>query len=409
MQRYPGVSRLPDGRYLLRVKARDPKTGKMSDIRAKVRAASPADAFAKREELRREAERAGEGEAARVRLRACASSWLRSKLPAVRASTRRFYADTLDLHILPALGDHFVDAISADDVIAWRDEQAAQVIGEGDSARPVSPVTVNSRLRVLRQLLADVTHERGLRNPAERVPSVRIPRARKRKGLEPAQLQAALAKLAELTPQWYAIAFTKAVTGQRWGAVSALEWSQIDERRGVIRFDRAHVRGVVDDQKTGADVEVPLVPELREVLEDQRAELRRREKRRRERRDPGTVVLETGLEGRLVFPSRCGTLMQPSALRKPLRAACEAAGVPVISPHGLRYSFNHAAKRIASADVARSITGHVTEEMTRHYDWIADGEKRAAVAGIVHLVRPGGGTAGGISGGTPGDGSTSAG
>jgi integrase len=409
MPKYPGVKPLKGGRYRVRVKARDPKTGAMIDERRIVTASSPADAASKRDALRRQIEGARE-EGPRLRLAACATSWMASKLPAVRASTRKVYADTLDLHILPALGNHFVDAITADDVVAWRDEQAAQVIGEGERARPVSPVTVNSRLRVLRQLLADVAHEHGLRNPAERVPSLRVPRRRAPKGLEPAELGSVLAKLRELTPKWFPIAFTAAVSGQRWGAVSALEWSQIDEARGVIRFDRAHVRGVLDDQKTSADVEVPLVPELREVLEAQRADLRRREKRRRERREPGTVVLETtaGLEGRWVFPSKRGTLMQPSSLRAPLAAACAAAGVRVISPHGLRYSFNHAAKRIASADVARSITGHTTEEMTIHYDHVTVAEKRAAVAGVVAALRPKA-AGGGTSGGTPSDGSESAG
>lgn len=408
--RYPGVSPLGEGRYRVRTKARDPKTGKMIDIRAKVRAASPADAFAIKEELRREAERAGSEVRSRPRLAEAALSWLSSKLPAVKASTRRFYTDAVDLHILPALGEHFLDAISADDVIVLRDAWSKETVGKGARARPIRAVTVNGRLRVLRQLLADVLHPYRLPNPAERVDSVREPKRRAPKGLEPAALRAVLDKLRELTPQWYPIAFTKAVTGQRWGAVSALEWPQIDDaiKRGSISFDRAHVRGELDDQKTGADVEVPLVPELLDVLEEQRAELRRREKRRRERRNPGTLVLEVkGLEGRWVFPSTRGTLMQPSSLRAPLAAACRAAGVRVISPHGLRYSFNHAAKRIASADVARSITGHVTEEMTRHYDWIGDGEKRAAVAGVVaalHLAR---GAGGGTSGGTPDDGDDS--
>lgn len=408
MQRYPGVRPLKGGYYLVRVKARDPKNGKMIDARAKVRAASPAEAFAKREELRRTTERAGSEVGPRPRLVECATSWMRSRLPAVKASTRRFYSDALDLHILPVLGEHFLDAISADDVVTMRDDWSRETVGKGDRVRPISPVTVNGRLRVLRQLLADVLHPYRLPDPTARVPSVRVPRSRKRKGLEPAELRKVLDELRKLTPQWHAIAFTAAVSGQRWGAVSALEWTQVDDEEGVIRFDRAHVRGEVDDQKTGADVEVPLVPELREVLEDQRATLRRREVKRRERRNPGTRVLETkGLEGRWVFPSTRGTLMQPSSLRGPLAAACRAAGVRVISPHGLRYSFNHAAKRVASAEVARSITGHVTEEMTRHYDWIGDREKRLAVSGVAAGLRSVKGTGGGTSGGTPSDGDDS--
>ena len=87
-----------------------------------------------------------------------------------------------------------------------------------------------------------------------------------------------------------------------------------------------------------------------------------------------------------MFPSRTGGLMQPSSLRTPLRRACLAAGVTPISPHGLRYSFNHAAKRVATHEVVRSITGHVTEEMTAHYDWVVDDEKHAAVRRVARLV-----------------------
>lgn len=207
-----------------------------------------------------------------------------------------------------------------------------------------------------------------------------------------------LVEMKTSSPDWYPITAVGLLTGQRWGALSALEWSRVDWDRGVILFDRAHVRGVVDDQKTGADVEVPLVPALREILEAQREELRRREKKRRERRAPGTVVLATaiGLEGRLVFPSKHGTLMQPSSLRAPLRAACEAAKVPVISAHGLRYTFNRAMTRITTTEIAQSITGHVTEAMTLHYSWVGNDEKAAALVQVADALV---GAAGGVSGG----------
>lgn len=385
--KYPGVKKVGKRLYRVRVKVTDPKTGRSKEIDRIVEADGESAAAATRERLRKEALAAGDAPAAqRTKLRELALSWLRGKLPTLKASTREHYAAVLDVYVLPELGDYYLDALTADDVIAWRDAMKAK------------PPTVNSRLRVLKTLLADVCAERGLHNPAARVQSVREPRRKVRKGLEPHELAAVLAKTRELTPRWYPIALTLAVTGQRWGAVSALEWSRVDFERGEILFTKAHVRGTLDDQKTGADVVVPLVPELREVLLEHRVELRRREKRRRERANPGTTVLESaaGLEGRWVFPSRTGGLMQPSSFRKPLAAACRAAGVPVISPHGLRYSFNHAAKRVAERDVVRSITGHVTEEMTQHYDWIRADEKRSAVAGVVALItRASGGDSGG--------------
>jgi hypothetical protein len=43
--------------------------------------------------------------------------------------------------------------------------------------------------------------------------------------------------------------------------------------------------------------------------------------------------------------------------------------------------------------VRRALTGHVTEEMQRHYSTIGLDEKRAAVAGVLRLVPPDAGAA----------------
>lgn len=400
-RRHEGITKLNDGRYLIRVRARDSRTGRYREKeRTLEQGATISEAVTVREELRKQIVAGGAPDSGRTRFEDAAVSWMRSKLPTWRKSVRDHNAELLDKHVLPLLGQYYVDAITQQDIVQWRDSQALLRKGEGENATPISPITVNSRLRLLKQVMADVTAERGLPNPAARVAPLRVPKARKRKGLEPEQAAAVLEKLRELSPQWYTVAAVAVLTGQRWGAVSALEWEQIDEASGVIRFDRAHVRGTVDDQKTGADVEVPLVPALRQLLDQQRHDLRRREKKRRERREPGTVVLDSaaGLEGRLVFPSKHGTLMQPSSLRAPLRAACQAAGVRVISPHGLRYTFNHASSRVTTPEVTRSIMGHSTPEMTSHYDWVRNEEKAAALTRIANIIMsptPAGGTSGG--------------
>jgi hypothetical protein len=40
------------------------------------------------------------------------------------------------------------------------------------------------------------------------------------------------------------------------------------------------------------------------------------------------------------------------------------------------------------AVVRRALTGHVTEEMQRHYSTVGIDEKRAAIAGMLRLVPP---------------------
>jgi hypothetical protein len=61
--------------------------------------------------------------------------------------------------------------------------------------------------------------------------------------------------------------------------------------------------------------------------------------------------------------------------------------------------------RLANVDavVRRALTGHVTEEMQRHYSTVGLDEKRAAISGVLRLVPPTptsineGGVQGGVS------------
>ena len=108
-----------------------------------------------------------------------------------------------------------------------------------------------------------------------------------------------------------------------------------------------------------------------------------------------------GLGAGWVFPSRVGKPhADPSAIRKPLAAALEAAGVGRwVSPHGLRRSFNNLVRQVAAGEVVRSMTGHVTEAMTEHHSHIELDEKRAAQEAALRLVVVAAPCAGGVRGG----------
>ena len=57
--------------------------------------------------------------------------------------------------------------------------------------------------------------------------------------------------------------------------------------------------------------------------------------------------------------------------------------------HGLRYTFTDLVRRTnVDAVVRRAFTGHVTEEMQRHYSNLGMDEKRPAIAGVIRLVQP---------------------
>jgi hypothetical protein len=57
----------------------------------------------------------------------------------------------------------------------------------------------------------------------------------------------------------------------------------------------------------------------------------------------------------------------------------------------MRYTFTDLVRRAnVDAVVRRALTGHVTEQMQRHYSHVSLDEKRAAVAGVLKLVPTGG-------------------
>jgi hypothetical protein len=161
--RYPGIQGLGNGSYRLRIKWRDPRTGKTKEVDRVAHAlGSPAEAARRRGTLRAELE-AGEQETKQgTRVKDYARSWLSSKLPALKPSTAQRYAQSLDLHILPALGPMLIDAVEPRDIVAFRDTMQRT----GD----YKPATINGSLRVLRTMFRDAVAELNLtRDPTLRV------------------------------------------------------------------------------------------------------------------------------------------------------------------------------------------------------------------------------------------------
>jgi hypothetical protein len=88
------------------------------------------------------------------------------------------------------------------------------------------------------------------------------------------------------------------------------------------------------------------------------------------------------------------------AIGKAWKASLKAAKIHKrFTPHGRRYTFTDLVRR-ANVDVVvrRALTGHVTEEMQRHYSNASLDQKRAAVTGVIRLVPSAGVNAGGERG-----------
>ena len=347
------------GALSVHLKWRDPKTGRTKEVdRTFEGLATPAEANGRREELRAQLE-AGELEnRARMRVKDYARSWLSTKLPTLKPSTASRYASALDLHVLPHLGEMYVDAVERGDVILMRD-----ALGER-----LKPATVNGALRVLRTMFGDAELELDLLpNPTMRVEALtdRVvdedPNC-----LSGEQLARLLDATHKVSPQHYPLFRTLAETGMRISEATSLRWDDVDERRGIILIRRWHWRGQVGTTKTNRTRTVPMTPGLAAVLADHRRDM--------------LEAQAPGLADGWVFPSKAGTLMSHVTLQKPLKAALAAAGISErFTLHGFRRTFNNLLRQATTGEVVRSMTGHVTERMTEHYSHVETAEMQRAV------------------------------
>jgi integrase len=96
------------------------------------------------------------------------------------------------------------------------------------------------------------------------------------------------------------------------------------------------------------------------------------------------------LDNPLMFPANSGELRTANSLDVAFAKCKEGAGITKrFTVHGLRYTFTDLVLRAnVDAVVRRALTGHVTEEMQRHYSTVGLDEKRAAIAGVLRLVPP---------------------
>jgi integrase len=368
--RYPGITPMKGNEYRIRVVGLDPKTGRRKEVDRVVPCRSIAEAQAKRLEFKKEIEAGGEPEAERVRLADYARSWLAGKQGKIKFSTGTRYAQIFDLHILPRFGDYFLDAITRRDVQAWVDDMKREGI---------SGATVAHHYAVLRILMREAEAAENIpRNPCR---LVAVPSRLKAYSdedpniLSPEQLARVLDHFKLREPKWYSLACALAFTGARFGEVSALTWGDVDESAGVITNPPVTVAGSDrhDEDRTRAH-----------------GAARQRAHRRPARPSGGSPRPRprNGRWGDLVFPTRTGTMHHPSCLRKPLdRALASSCPGVRISVHGLRRSFNDAARKVAAREVTKSITGHVTDQMLLHYSHISVDEKRAAVERVMELLK----------------------
>jgi integrase len=383
--RYPGVWIVGENEYRIRGKKKCLKTGKTREVDRVLSPTTtpPANSAAEAARVRGELLDETEESAERMRLGDFATSWLDELSKGIELSTTDRYATALELHIVPALGEHYLDKITHQDIVDWRDAQTD------------APSSVNGRLRVLKQLMKSAAAQRLIPwNPAADVSALPEEKVtldddddgRLLTGDELAiflETARAMVTADKLSPLWFALLATLAYTAMRIGEATALRWTDLDEQAGLIRIRRAQWRGHIKLTKSKRRRSVPFMPPLTDILREYRAWL--------------VATQHLGVGSGWLFPAAsirkarsdelwppCGT----GSLRKPLIAVLEAIELEGrITTHGLRRTWNNLLRQVAAGEVVRATTGHVTEAMTEHYSHVHQNEKAQAATRALSLVR----------------------
>lgn len=380
-----GVYLLEEGRYLVRIRWKDAATGKRCKREVITKSIEDAVAIQSR---RGKAVKAGRASVERLRLRDYAKQWLRERAVERAPSTRERYVGEL-ANILTVLGDHFVDQLTESSILAWRREFSGTV----------AATTANAHLRTLRVVLEPLVRSGVLRrNPARDVESLREGRTRGRRGnaLSAEELGRVIETTralmgVEISEDVGRMILTLAWTGMRRGEMLGLKWE--DCRRDELHLVRAWCKVTKSEKtlKTDDPRIVPMPEPLAEVLDEQRRWL--------------VETQHPGLGSGLVFPAdpahavigaqrrglddQVSWYRSGSSLDRPIRIVAQAAGVPPISAHSFRRTYENLLRQAGVDELTRrSLAGWRTDKAQAIYANVSSGERADAAALMVMLVRP---------------------
>jgi integrase len=353
-----GIKAIGKGRWLVRVKRTEARTGNMSNRKATV-VGTLKDARRVRDELRRQLASTVE-KRPRTRLKEYAASWLERRVAQgeIRDSVARKYGYSLR-KVLPILGDLYVDLITRADVEGYVSLRKAEAGLKGGNS-------VLNELRLLRTISRDTVAEGyAAKHWADRV---KPPPVRKYSKDRPNRLTAgdAFRVVAAIPDAWKGIVWLIITTGLRWGEASALHWEDIDRKTNEATIKYGNDRGRLVPVKTTSSYRtVPILPE---------------------------VVRMFGLRKNrgLVFPvtrgARKGELNAGYPLVNMMKRVCKRVGVGYVTPHGLRRTFNNLGRRLTDRDVLKSMSGHATDVMVEHYSHVELEEKQAAARAVYDTI-----------------------
>jgi integrase len=184
------------------------------------------------------------------------NDWLHNGRNKLEASTLRGYKSAINYHLIPAFGTISIGQLTANDIKNWVKNLS------------ISGKRINNILIPLRAILKDAYFDEIIdKNPADRVKNVPHQK-REPNPFKPEEMDAILNNCSPQTRNLFQFAFW---AGLRTSELIALEWSDIDIEKGIIRVRRASVKGIIKQPKTTAGSrDVLILPIALEALERQK-------------------------------------------------------------------------------------------------------------------------------------------
>lgn len=391
--KWPNVSKLSTGEFLVRVRPLDPRTGKRLDVARKLPAGTTEDALL---EMRRSLLEASDptGPAAnRVRFMSFAEQTIDDRVALgkiVSPETKSKCRTTLDHHLIPRWGDTFIDAISRADVVKW-------MVGLGKlvQAGKYTPETVNTWWRQFKMIMRRAAVNFDIKDPTlliEGIPTSlhRTYTVEEPNSLLPIELPAFFDAAWNHEREHFAMLALGMLTGRRACELRPLRrqgrYADLNWDTGVLQIRRSQTIGeAMEVTKTKKDIVVFLPAELVDILRTHVANL---------------SPYRQGSD--LLFPPRhprkenTAGYMSKSALDKPLKTICEKAKITkhLTAKGAMRRTYQDLCRAAAVSDlVQRSMSGHATAGMVERYSTVAETEGRQAlmrmsdIAGLKQAAR----------------------
>ena len=257
-------------------------------------------------------------------------AWLRDTLPTVvRPSTVASYSSLTNQHIIPGLGHHRLDKLTAVHIRAFLRDKSTQTSPR--TKRPLSSRTMQYLHAVLRLALEQARRDDLVaRNVAGLVAGPKVQRSEV-EPLTPAEAAQLFAAAAEdrLSPLWLLVT----ALGLRRGEALALRWEDVDLDRGHLQI-RATLQRIsgrlvrADMPKTKSSRRALPLPEV--VVEALRAHRAAQVQER--------LASRAWADEALVFTTNIGTPLEPRNVLRSFHALCDRAHVRRVRIHDLRHA-----------------------------------------------------------------------